>query len=124
MTLVTNGGDGWPHATAMWFAPHDGGLAFMAYCRSQKCRNIARDDRVTCMVEAGTGYAELRGVQMRGHARPVLDDDRVVTACAIAQRYSGQPVNADEVAERTGSRIVYTVSVVGAAGWDHRKLSR
>ena len=123
MTVVTNGRDGWPHATAMWFAVHDDGVAFMAYRRSQKCRNLDRDDRVTCMVEAGSSYEDLRGVQLRGRATEVAADERLAVACAISQRYSDQPVDPDAVDRRIESRIVYAVAVVDAASWDHRKLS-
>ena len=66
MSLATIDSDGWPHVVAMWFAVHDGSITFMAFRRSQKCRNLARDDRVTCLVEAGAHYDELRGVQIRG----------------------------------------------------------
>jgi PPOX class probable F420-dependent enzyme len=123
MTLVTNGRDGWPHATAMWFAVHARRLAFMAYRRSQKCRNLVRDDRVTCMVEAGSSYAELRGVQLRGRATEVPVDERLATACTIAQRYSDHLVDLDEVARQLRSRIVYAVDVASTASWDHRKLA-
>ncbi|MGO9104361.1 MAG: pyridoxamine 5'-phosphate oxidase family protein [Mycobacterium sp.] len=68
MSVATIGADGWPHVVAMWFAVHDGLITFMTYRRSQKCRNLAHDDRVTCLVEAGEQYEELRGVQIRGRA--------------------------------------------------------
>ena len=123
MTLVTNGRDGWPHATAMWFAVHDGRVTFMAYRRSQKCRNLDRDDRVTCMVEAGSSYTELRGVQLRGRASEVAADERLAFACTIAQRYSDRPVDPDDVARQLRSRIVYSVDVANTASWDHRKLA-
>jgi PPOX class probable F420-dependent enzyme len=123
MTIVTIGRDGWPHATAMWFAVHEGSVAFMAYRRSQKCRNLARDARVTCMVEAGTSYGELRGAQVRGRASEVSADERLAIACTIAQRYSEHPVDADDVARRISARIVYTVDVLDTASWDHRKLA-
>jgi len=122
MTLVTNGSDGWPHATAMWFAVNDGHVTFMAYRRSQKCRNLARDDRVTCMVEAGSSYAELRGVQLRGRATEVSADQRLDVACAVAQRYSERPVDRADVARQIRARIVYSVELTGGASWDHRKL--
>ncbi len=41
--------------------------------KSQKARNLARDPRVTCLVEVGQRYEELRGVELVGKAVPVRD---------------------------------------------------
>lgn len=123
MSLATIDSDGWPHVVAMWFAVHDGSITFMAFRRSQKCRNLARDDRVTCLVEAGAHYDELRGVQIRGRAAEVADDKRLAAACAVAGRYSDGPVDPDEVARQVRARVIYAVTPVATVSWDHRKLA-
>jgi PPOX class probable F420-dependent enzyme len=122
MSLATVGADGWPHVVAMWFAVQEGLLTFMAYRRSQKCRNLAHDDRVTCMVEAGENYAELRGVQIRGHATEVASGTRLAAACAVAARYSESAVDPNEVARQVRSRIIYAVTPIATISWDHRKI--
>lgn len=93
MSVATVGPDGWPHVVAMWFAVHEGLITFMAYRRSQKCRNLLHNDRVTCLVEAGEQYEELRGVQIRGRAMEVGSEARLAAACAVAARYSKMPVD-------------------------------
>lgn len=123
MSLATLGTDGWPHVVAMWFAVHDGSITFMAFRRSQKCRNLARDNRVTCLVETGTHYDELRGVQIRGRATEVDDANRLAAACAVAGRYSDRPVDPDEVARQIRARVVYAVTPDATVSWDHRKLA-
>jgi nitroimidazol reductase NimA-like FMN-containing flavoprotein (pyridoxamine 5'-phosphate oxidase superfamily) len=123
MSLATIGADGWPHVVAMWFALYEGSITFMAFRGSQKCRNLARDDRVTCLVEAGEHYAQLRGVQIRGRVRKVPADKRLGAACAVAARYSGSPINPDDVLCQIKSRIVYVVTPVATVSWDHRKMS-
>ena len=69
LQLATNGTDGFPHLVAMWYGMVDGHLHFNTYATSQKAKNLERDPRVTCMVEAGTEYAELRGVVIQGSCR-------------------------------------------------------
>ena len=54
-------------------------------CGSDKARwqkNLERDPRVTCMVEAGTEYVQLRGVVIQGTAEPVDSRDEVARISA------------------------------------------
>src|SRR5207253_5866924 len=62
MSVATNGRDSYPHLVAMWYGFLDGKPAFWTYARSQKTRNLERDNRITCMIEDGDSYATLRGV--------------------------------------------------------------
>ena len=55
----------------MFYALIDDRIAFWTYRGSQKARNLARDPRVSCLVETGEEYFELRGVQVTGIARCV-----------------------------------------------------
>ena len=61
VTCATNGRDGWPHLMPLWYVVRDGELWSWTYAKSQKVRNIERDDRVTLQVETGHEYQELRG---------------------------------------------------------------
>ena len=66
LQLATINPDGTPHLVSMFYGMQDGRIAFWTYRASQKARNLARDPRVTCMVEDGEDYFELRGVQVNG----------------------------------------------------------
>ena len=75
--VASIGRDGAPHLTTLFYAldagnghdGHDGDrLAFWTYGRSQKIRNLERDPRITCLVEDGTDYFELRGASLAGRA--------------------------------------------------------
>src|SRR5256886_12891660 len=66
---ATNGRDGWPHLMPLWYVVRDGELWSWTYAKSQKVRNIERDDRVTLQVETGHEYQELRGVMIRARCR-------------------------------------------------------
>ncbi len=52
VVVATIGRDGWPHLMPLWFTVRDGELWAWTYARSQKVKNLERDDRVTLQVES------------------------------------------------------------------------
>src|SRR5262249_38507408 len=78
VVVATVGRDGWPHLMPLWYTVRDGELWSWTYARSQKVKNLERDDRVTLQVEDGTTYDQLRGVMVKANAR-VHRDAEVVT---------------------------------------------
>jgi len=126
MAVATIGRDGFAHVVAMWYVLLDGKLAFWTYAKSQKAVNLRRDHRVTCLVESGEAYDELRGVQIKGRAT-LIDDPAEVLRLGetIWERYAGGPLNEamrQMVAAQARKRIGVIVEPVETATWDHRKL--
>ena len=78
LQLATLNADGSVHLVTMFYAMVGGQIAFWTYRASQKARNLARDPRVTCLVETGEEYFDLRGVQVQGTVRCVEDPDGVL----------------------------------------------
>ena len=117
--------DGTPHLVTMYYALRDGRIAFWTYRASRKARNLARDPRLTCLVEAGEEYFDLRGVQVAGVARRI-DEPAGVTAVgrAVAGRLPGLPAEAldDYVARAAPKRVAYIVEPHRTASWNHRRL--
>jgi hypothetical protein len=68
--VATVGTDG-PHVTPLWFVWDGQAVWLTSIVRSQRWTDVQRDPRVTVLVDAGQGYAELRGVEIRGRARSV-----------------------------------------------------
>src|SRR5436305_13042824 len=68
LQVATIDHDGWPHLVAMWYVLINDEVVFWTYARSQKAINLRRDPRLTCLVEAGVRYEELRGVPIKGQA--------------------------------------------------------
>jgi len=125
--LATINRDGTPHLVTMFYAMLGGQIAFWTYRSSQKARNLARDPRVTCLVETGEDYFELRGVQLAGRARCVDDPAGVLEiGRAVAGGMAGVPAEAAEeyVAQAARKRVGYVVEPVRVASWDHRKLTQ
>ncbi|HEY3993497.1 MAG TPA: TIGR03618 family F420-dependent PPOX class oxidoreductase [Ktedonobacteraceae bacterium] len=125
LQVATIGRDGYPHLVAMWYVIVEQHIAFWTYARSQKAVNLRRDPRLTCLVEAGQSYAELRGVQIKGQAT-ILDDRETVQHYGelIMERYTG-PLNENTrpmVTAQAPKRIVVVVNPIKVVSWDHRKL--
>jgi PPOX class probable F420-dependent enzyme len=123
--LATLNPDGSPHLVTMFYGMSAGRIAFWTYRASQKARNLARDPRITCLVEDGEDYFELRGVQVAGRVSLVDDLPGVIeVGKLIAVSMRDVPAGAlDEyVAHTARKRSAYLVSPVRVASWDHRKL--
>ena len=75
--LATINPDGYPHLVTMYYALVDGKIAFWTYRTSQKALNLARDPRISCLVETGEAYFDLRGVQIQGTVETITDPDAV-----------------------------------------------
>jgi pyridoxamine 5'-phosphate oxidase-like protein len=125
---ATNGTDGWPHLMPLWYVLRDGQLWSWTYAKSQKVRNLERDDRATLEVETGHQYQELRGVMIR--ARCILHRELDLVAGVgqdLAVRYGGENAavgpEAREVFERQAAkRVALQFVPQSIASWDHRKL--
>jgi PPOX class probable F420-dependent enzyme len=127
LQLATINRDGTPHLVTMYYVMLDGQIAFWTYRSAQKARNLARDPRVTCLVETGEEYFELRGVQVVGRARLVEDPAAVLD---IGRRLAGVTagMDAEALAEYTAKtarkRVGYVVEPRRVISWDFRKLPR
>lgn len=127
LQVATIDHDGWPHLIAMWYVLIHDQLVFWTYAKSQKAVNLRRDARLTCLVETGERYEELRGVQIKGRA--ILNDDRETVQRigeAIYERYTGGPLNdatRQMVIAQAPKRVLVFVEPVEIVSWDHRKLS-
>lgn len=126
LQVATIDHDGWPHLIAMWYVLIDDQIVFWTYAKSQKAINLRRDPRLTCLVETGEQYNELRGVQIKGRA--IINDDRETVQRIgerIYERYTGGPLNdatRQMVAAQAPKRVLVFVEPVEVVSWDHRKL--
>jgi pyridoxine/pyridoxamine 5'-phosphate oxidase len=132
--LATNGPDGYPHLVTMYYALVEGKIAFWTYRTSQKALNLARDPRISCMVETGEAYFDLRGVLIQGTVKTITDPDAVyqiglaigdVMANARADAAAGADTGAinEYVANAARKRYGYVVDPARVISWDHSKLS-
>jgi PPOX class probable F420-dependent enzyme len=125
MQLATINRDGTPHLVTMFYVLCEGRIAFWTYRASQKARNLARDPRLSCLVETGEEYFDLRGVQVSGVAHVIDDPDGVAgIGRLVAEHALGVPADVvgDYVAQAARKRVAYVVEPARVVSWDHRKL--
>ena len=126
--VATVGPHGEPHLTTLFHVVQDGQIAFWTYGRSQKVVNLRRDPRITCLVEGGEEYFELRGVTITGRARLVESYDEVrALGTAVTRRMTGNAdlgdFGDDLVAQQAHKRVGVVVEPDKVASWDHRKMA-
>jgi PPOX class probable F420-dependent enzyme len=119
---------GWPHAMPLWYVPRDGDIWIWTYAKSQKVKNLERDPRVTLLIETGTEYTELRGVQIEAEAELIRDVEPIVEfAKELTIRYGEgiSSVEGDAAASlqaQAPKRVAIHFHPKRFASWDHRKL--
>jgi len=127
--LATNGPDGFPHLVTMYYVMIDGQLTFWTYRRSQKALNLERDPRISCLVETGEEYFDLRGVLIQGTARRIEDPAQVaeigrrITAVVGGDLAgAGHDALTAYVEHAARKRFGYCVEPERIISWDHAKL--
>ena len=130
---------GWPHSMPMWFTLRDPAgpvpegaapreIWVWSYAKAQKVRNLERDPRATLLVETGTEYTELRGVQIEAEAELVSDPEPVFEfGRELTLRYAEgiESIEGDAASAlqaQASKRVAIRFEAVRVATWDHRKL--
>jgi PPOX class probable F420-dependent enzyme len=123
---ATSGPRGWPHLMPLWYTIRDGDIWAWTYAKSQKVRNLERDQRATLQVEDGEEYQELRGVMIE--ARTVIHRDTDLVAefgAELFDRYgtgATGPEFLEAVRAQAAKRVALQFVAQRTASWDHRKL--
>jgi hypothetical protein len=74
MTIATLRPDGWPQATTVGYVNEGLTLYFLCGLDSQKCANLARDDRVSLTIDHDTAdIMAITGLSMAARAEAVTD---------------------------------------------------
>ena len=128
--VASNGPEGTPHLTTLFYIVREGKIAFWTYGRSQKIRNLERDPRVSALVEDGVDYFELRGVSLTGRAQIIRDYGRiysigseVATRMLDAESFEALGDFGRETVEKQAQkRVAVIIHPDHVATWDHRKM--
>jgi len=125
MSMCTLRADGSIHAVGMWYGFLEGAVAVETKAKSQKVTNLRRDPRMTCLVETGEYYEELRGVELVGRAELVVEPDRVLElGKSVFDRYVAPYSEAmlPAVELMLNKRVVIKLHLDRVTSWDHGKL--
>lgn len=126
--VATIGPHGEPHLTTLFYVVDDGKIAFWTYGRSQKITNLRRDDRISCLVEDGQNYLELRGASITGRARLVEEYDEIhrigtLVALRMANGADLGERGVEMVDKQAAKRVAVVVEPEKIASWNHRKMA-
>ena len=125
--LATNGHDGFPHLVTMYYVVMDGLITFWTYGTSQKALNLERDPRISCLVEVGEAYFDLKGVLVQGTVRRIDDPAAVVDigrriSAVFSEPIAGGDAQSQYVEHAARKRFGYAVEPDRVISWDHAKL--
>jgi PPOX class probable F420-dependent enzyme len=126
MNVATIGQDGWPHVTALWYVMRGADPWIWTYAKSQKVRNLERDEHATLLAESGFEYAELKGVMLKARARIEYDTERVLDFGEdLFAKYQGGGAGdgmREALRAQAVKRVAIRFEVVETVSWDHSKL--
>jgi hypothetical protein len=122
--VATIGPDG-PHATPLWFVWDGTHLWLYSIVRSRRWADLRNDARVGVVVDAGTDYFELRGVEMTGTVDVVGEVPRTgepnEQLSAVESCFAHKNFGIDELFH-DGKHGWLRVTPSKIASWDFRKL--
>ena len=122
--VATTGIDGSPHVAPLWYAWDGSRLWLSSLVRSQRWTDLTRNSRISVVIDGGTEYHELHGVELSGQATVVgetprgseLNDELTEPERLFAEKYmGGGPFISD------GRHGWLRVDVDKIVSWDFRK---
>jgi hypothetical protein len=135
VVCASNGVRGWPHLMPLWYVVRPTGpdaaseLWAWTFAKSQKTRNLERDERATLQIETGEQYHELRGVMLETAVTIHRDVETVLgVGMDVFRRYTpgADGELADEIVamvrKQAEKRVAFQFVEQRRASWDHGKL--
>ena len=119
--LSTVGKDGFPHAVPLgYFRVAD---EVVLSVRGQRKVNVARNPKVSLLIDDGETTANLRGLLIRGEATLVEDAEGVLELTREGARRRGTPEDKLPTEPRRGGAYV-RIPIARFASWDNTKDQR
>jgi Pyridoxamine 5'-phosphate oxidase len=123
--VATVGLDG-PHNTALWFLWDGSYLWMQSIVRAQRWADLQRDQRVAIVVDSGSDYLELRGVEILGSVEFVGEQPRTgephPELAVMEPQFFSKYFNTTEVFH-DGKHAWMRVKPTKISSWDFRKLA-
>jgi hypothetical protein len=124
--VATVRGDGTPHVVPLWFVWDGNALWLNSVVKSQRWTDLSRNPAVSVVVDAGTAYGELRGVELVGtvekvgdapRLRGVGDPELAEPEQLFAEKYNGTSTYVPD-----GRHAWLRLTPSKLVSWDFRKL--
>src|SRR4051794_14265909 len=118
------GGDGAPHVAPLWFVWDGAALWLNSIVKSQRWADLTHEPRIAVVVDAGTEFWELRGVELAGRVDVVGDvprgTDPVAALAEVEPRYARKYRGTEEFTP-DGRHGWLRVVPEKITSWDFRK---
>ncbi len=118
--LTTIGRDGFPHSVPTGYFRLGDDLYLGVRAGTQKTKNIARNPRVSLLVESGRSGSDIKGVMIQGEATVVTAPEETLRLSREAARLRGVPDAELPTEPRPGAAYI-RVQRRRAISWDYRQ---
>ncbi|MBL7499426.1 pyridoxamine 5'-phosphate oxidase family protein [Frankia nepalensis] len=126
--VSTVGADGAPHTSALWFVWDGTALWLNSVGRSQRWTDLARDPRVSVLIDAGHDFGELHGVELTGRVEVVGEVPRTGDPAAADLLTTPEKLFGDKYANGKffydGGHAWLKLVPERVVSWDFRKMRR
>jgi len=115
-----------PHLTALWFVWDGTSIWLYSITKSKRWTDLMNDPRVAVLVDAGTTYDELRGVELTGTAEAVGEVPRTgdadVPEVEVPERLFAQKYLGIDTMLHDNKHAWLRLTPRRIASWDFRKM--
>lgn len=116
-----------PHVTPLWYLWHDRAVWLYSITGSQRWKDLAADPRIAVLVDAGSDYMELRGVEITGAVERIGENPRIgepdSRLADVEREFARKNIGSEEMVydERHAWLRVKPTKITS---WDFRKLAQ
>jgi hypothetical protein len=116
-----------PHVTPLWYVWDGTALWLTSLVTSQRWTDLQRDPQVAALVDAGEGYGDLRGAELRGAVEVIGEvprtgtpDERLTEPERLfARKYAG-----GDLMDHDGRHAWLRLVPDAITSWDFRKIKQ
>ena len=120
IVLSTVGRDGFPHSVPVGYFRIGDDVYVGGRTSAQRVRNVARNPRVSLLLESGQGMADIKGLMIQGEADLVTARDEALRLAREAARQRGAPN--EQLPDEVGADIAYIrVRPQRYVSWDYSR---
>lgn len=120
IVLSTLGPNGYPHSVPLGYFRLGDDIYIGCRAGTQKVKNIARNPKVSLVLESGTTRQELKGVMIQGHATVHTDPETALRLSREAARLRGVAEDALPQTPRPGVAYI-RVEPRRIISWDYSR---
>jgi Pyridoxamine 5'-phosphate oxidase len=123
--VATLRGDHFPHVTPLWFVWDSSAVWLNSLVSSQRWTDLQKDPRVGILIDGGSAYGELRGIEFGGSATFVGEVPRRgdhVEELVVPERLWSEKYRAGHPMVHDGKHGWIRVQPERVVSWDFRKM--